>query len=329
MIKKPVQTSCCVYGCTNIFVKVSKQRCQNENQEAHNFGNQDNQPRSNNEEIPNVSFYRFPKNPEKLKLWTSAVAKMMPGGDQWIPSKESVICSDHFLLCDIRFDKDRNRHLKRSAVPYPFMNSLPTGNNLRSNFTGIFDEDGKDEMESKFDIHDNIDPDVEENFKNEAFQASVSTDKNQMCDKIVFNSLDEFERNISQELAICGEQLKNNLMFVDTNPLGLADHIVSSVPKDIIEEKIGVLITDFVEKILQFITESVLKLKAKSSECDPLSWDSESHKLADAQDKVTDSDLVRKNEVDCDADLPVIFDEESTSNSKQVAGSVGVNWTDP
>ena len=45
-----------------------------------------------------VGFYRFPeKNIEKRKLWIRAVKRANPDGSNWMPSKHSRICSDHFI----------------------------------------------------------------------------------------------------------------------------------------------------------------------------------------------------------------------------------------
>lgn len=58
--------TCCVYKCRNVF-----------NADARSRG---------------VSFFRFPKDKRKRRVWIKAVNR-----DKWEPGDHSWICSDHFL----------------------------------------------------------------------------------------------------------------------------------------------------------------------------------------------------------------------------------------
>ena len=47
-----------------------------------------------------VHFFSFPapsRNLEQRELWIKAVKRIEPDGSQWIPSKRSIVCADHFV----------------------------------------------------------------------------------------------------------------------------------------------------------------------------------------------------------------------------------------
>lgn len=74
-----------------------------------------------------VGFYRFPeKNIEKRKLWIRAVKRANPDGSNWMPSKHSRICSDHFINGETHPTRTHpsykptifpSRHTKNPGVP--------------------------------------------------------------------------------------------------------------------------------------------------------------------------------------------------------------------
>lgn len=60
--------SCCAVGCTNHNMMEKK-----------------------------FSFFTFPKDPNRWEMWVNAVKRVNQDGTKWKPSKETVLCSDHFL----------------------------------------------------------------------------------------------------------------------------------------------------------------------------------------------------------------------------------------
>ena len=74
---------------------------------------------------PRISFHRFPKKAEKLRLWVVAVGRMGPDGKLWMPTPHSSICSDHFRPCDFKPSTDKRIRtvLKPTAVPIPVRSS--------------------------------------------------------------------------------------------------------------------------------------------------------------------------------------------------------------
>ena len=64
-----------------------------------------------------VSFHRFPgRNKELKEKWIRAIRR-----ENWVPSKESVICSDHFTNdCFTTKPKQKGRFLKKDAMPTIF-----------------------------------------------------------------------------------------------------------------------------------------------------------------------------------------------------------------
>ncbi|XP_077395956.1 uncharacterized protein LOC144032139 [Festucalex cinctus] len=60
--------SCCAVGCSNHNMMETK-----------------------------FSFHVFPTNPERRRKWVNAVNRVLPDGSEWTPTKNTVLCSQHFL----------------------------------------------------------------------------------------------------------------------------------------------------------------------------------------------------------------------------------------
>ncbi|XP_076083481.1 uncharacterized protein LOC143054364 [Mytilus galloprovincialis] len=60
--------SCCAVGCAN-----------------HNFM------------LKKLSFHKFPKDKNRCSLWIAALKRDNPDGSQWEPTKNSVLCGEHFI----------------------------------------------------------------------------------------------------------------------------------------------------------------------------------------------------------------------------------------
>ncbi|CAK1580409.1 unnamed protein product [Parnassius mnemosyne] len=60
-----------------------------------------------------ISFHRFPKKPDIRKQWIE-----ITGRKDWIPTKSSTICSQHFNEDDFEVKNSKKRYLKNGAVPH-------------------------------------------------------------------------------------------------------------------------------------------------------------------------------------------------------------------
>ncbi|XP_018575798.1 THAP domain-containing protein 1-like [Anoplophora glabripennis] len=63
-------------------------------------------------ERPKISFFRFPKDVNMKRRWVKAIKKQ-----DWIPSKFSSICSNHFEEKFLTFYNNGVRKLAKNAVP--------------------------------------------------------------------------------------------------------------------------------------------------------------------------------------------------------------------
>ena len=69
-----------------------------------------------------ITFHRFPVKDERRKLWISAINRI-----NFIPSRFSFICSDHFKPSDF---KPRDEQKKRSKRAFLKPNAVPFGKSL-------------------------------------------------------------------------------------------------------------------------------------------------------------------------------------------------------
>lgn len=53
--------------------------------------------------LKNLSFFTFPKDPIRWDSWVNAVKRVNPDETKWRPSKETALCSDHFLTGNIYY----------------------------------------------------------------------------------------------------------------------------------------------------------------------------------------------------------------------------------
>lgn len=60
--------TCCAVGCKN-----------------HNFM------------MKKLSFHTFPRQTARCNMWLAALKRNKPDGTAWVPTKHSVVCSDHFI----------------------------------------------------------------------------------------------------------------------------------------------------------------------------------------------------------------------------------------
>ncbi|CAG5035000.1 unnamed protein product [Parnassius apollo] len=58
-----------------------------------------------------ISFHNFPGNPNIKKIWIEATGRL-----NWMPTKNSCICSDHFFETDFLLTHSK-RYLKENAIP--------------------------------------------------------------------------------------------------------------------------------------------------------------------------------------------------------------------
>lgn len=47
--------------------------------------------------LKRLSFFRFPRNADRQIKWLAALKRDKPDGTPWVPTKHSVICSEHFI----------------------------------------------------------------------------------------------------------------------------------------------------------------------------------------------------------------------------------------
>ncbi|XP_045211364.2 THAP domain-containing protein 6-like [Mercenaria mercenaria] len=47
--------------------------------------------------LKKLSFFTFPNDEERREKWISAVKRVNSDGTKWLPSKYTVLCSDHFI----------------------------------------------------------------------------------------------------------------------------------------------------------------------------------------------------------------------------------------
>ncbi|VDI81445.1 Hypothetical predicted protein [Mytilus galloprovincialis] len=56
--------------------------------------------------LKRLSFFRFPRNADRQIKWLAALKRDKPDGTPWVPTKHSVICSEHFITGKPNEDHD-------------------------------------------------------------------------------------------------------------------------------------------------------------------------------------------------------------------------------